>query len=417
MSRARVVMVGIAGAALVACSAGPPAPDQGPTTATAPAPSPSTASGASDGCPGGADPDRAGDPTQPRPALWDWYTLAATDPTGPRIVVGETGLVPEGAGSSTLQSTWTFDVCTNTWTELGDGPLPAPEKRPGLGEFVADPSAGVVVGLPTGLSPVWRFDPVAESWSAVESGGGGSDMAWPTVAYDTGGDRLLAFDANVLTRDPRATGVLSYDPDARAWTQVDAADPEGERPRVRMDRYDTVYDSAARRLVLVVTPEGSVEDPARVWLFDPVGGTWSQGEDLPRASGRGYRSGGWAMAFDPVTERTWLFADTQMLGYDARADEWTVVERGAGWPGPMTVGGAEVDPMARLGGTMVVDPVNERLVVLGGRVRPVGDPVGGFTRDLDDLPAADDVWAFDPQANTWTMLLAVSDEPPSIGPG
>ena len=123
------------------------------------------------------------------------------------------------------------------------------------------------------------------------------------------------------------------------------------------------------------------------------------------------------MAFDPVTERTWLFSDTEMLAYDARADEWTVAERGAGWPDSVTVGGVEVDPLARLGGTMVVDPANDRLVVLGGWVRPAGDPVGTFVRDAEDLVATDDVWAYDPVANVWTPLLAASAEPASFGPG
>jgi hypothetical protein len=348
----------------------------------------------------------------------EWYTLAAMDPTGPRIILGETGFNPEGAGSSTLQATWAFDVCTNTWTELDAASLPPPEERPALGELVADPTAGVILGLPTGLAPVWRFDPAVGSWAALESSGGGSDVAWPTVVHDDDGDRLLAFDANLLMSDPAATGVLAYDLDTRAWTQVEAADPEGERPRVGMDRYDTVYDSAAQRLVLVITPQRSADHPAQAWVFDPAAGIWSQGADAPMTLPGGYHfSGIWVMVFDPVTERTWLFSDTVMLAYDARADGWTVADRGAGWPTSALIGGVEVDPMARLAGAMLVDPANGRLVVLGGWVRPVGDQVGGSTRDVDDLYASDDVWAYDPVANAWTLLLAASAEPASMGPG
>lgn len=404
---------------VAACSSGSgggPAPSSGGR----PAPSSGSSSPAvvTAGCPAGSSPDRAGDPRPARPAASEWFTLAAVDPTGPRIIVGETGFNPEGAGSSTLQSAWAFDVCTNTWTEWGDATLPPAEERPALGELVADPAAGVILGLPTGLAPVWRFDPTAGSWTALESSGGGSDMAWPTVVHDTDGDRLLAFDANMLTSDPTATGVLAYDLDTRARTHVDALDPEGGRPPVRMDRYDAVYDSAAQRLVLVITPEGSAGDPAQVWVFDPGAGGWTQGADAPMALPDGYHfSGIWVMAFEPVTERTWLFSDTVMLAYDARADEWTVADRGAGWPTSALIGGVEVDPMARLSGAMLVDPANGRLVVLGGWVRPVGDQVGGFTRDVDDLYASDDVWAYDPVANAWTLLLAASAEPASAEPG
>ena len=80
------------------------------------------------------------------------------------------------------------------------------------------------------------------------------------------------------------------------------------------------------------------------------------------------------------------------------------------------VGDVEVDPVARLVDTMVVDPINERLVVIGGLVRRAGDPVGGFEFENSTLPT-DDVWAYDPATNTWTLLLPASDNPASLGPG
>ena len=70
------------------------------------------------------------------------------------------------------------------------------------------------------------------------------------------------------------------------------------------------------------------------------------------------------MAFEPADGRTWLFAETAMLAYDASSDEWTVAERGPGWPTTTMLGGVEVDPVARLVSTMVVDPINNRLVVI-----------------------------------------------------
>lgn len=102
-------------------------------------------------CPAGSA-DQPGDPTQPRPALGDRYLLAAMDPTGPRIIVGETGFVPEGAGAASLLTTWAFDVCTNTWTEL-DHTWPALEERPAVEQLVSDPGAGVVRGIPVWWTP------------------------------------------------------------------------------------------------------------------------------------------------------------------------------------------------------------------------------------------------------------------------
>jgi hypothetical protein len=236
------------------------------------------------------------------------------------------------------------------------------------------------------------------------------------AVYDPEGDRLLAFDPNVLTADPSSTGVLAYDLEQRAWTVLVGPDAPGEQPRVRMDQYDVAFDTAAQQLILVITPQSETGEPGRTWRFDPVARTWSKGADIPNTLDGGYPSNGWAMAFEPVSGRTWLFADTAMLGYDALADDWVVAERGSGWPESVMLGDVEVDPMARTAGGMVLDPVNDRLVVIGGEVRLIGDAVGGFVDEGSLLPT-DDVWAYDPSANNWTLLLAASDEPASVGPG
>ena len=50
---------------------------------------------------------------------------------------------------------------------------------------------------------------------------------------------------------------------------------------------------------------------------------------------------------------------------------------------------------ARLGGSIVYDPVNRRIVLFGGRA---------FMPD-GFLTAWDDVWAFDPLTGEWMVLL------------
>ena len=48
---------------------------------------------------------------------------------------------------------------------------------------------------------------------------------------------------------------------------------------------------------------------------------------------------------------------------------------------------------------MVYDPVNERIVILGGWVRQPSDATGS------NPPEADDVWAYKVASNTWTKLV------------
>ena len=144
-----------------------------------------------------------------------------------------------------------------------------------------------------------------------------------------------------------------------------------------MDQVDLAYDSAEHLLILVITPSGALEETAETRAFDPDLGTWSRRADVPNTlsssaippPGRGVDRSGSAHAGRSL--------NTAMLAYDARADEWTLAERGPGWPAPTMVGDEQVDPVARLVDTMVVDPINERLVVIGGLVRRMGDPAVG----------------------------------------
>jgi len=355
-----------------------------------------------------SDQPGAADPT--RPAGWTWFQLAAMDPGGSEIVVGESGLEPEGAGWWSLLSMWTFDVRTNSWQERGASSLSAGESRPALGQFVAHEASGLILGLPVGLAPVFAYDAADDSWAQLSTTGGGGE-AWPIAVYDPDGERLLAFEAHNST-------VKAYDLDDDAWSVLGSADSStasDARPNARMDQVDIAYDSAEGLLILVITRPGAMEEAAETWAFDPDSATWSRRADVPNTLELGYPAG-WAMAFEPGDGRTWLFAETAMLAYDASADEWTVAERGSGWPTTTTLGDVEVDPVARLVDTMVVDPINNRLVVIGGLVRREGDPVGGFEFENSTVPT-DDVWAYDPATNGWTLLLPASDNPPSIGPG
>jgi hypothetical protein len=407
--------IAVTGAALLVVGCAPSA-DPGADGASSPAPpsGSSTPLGPGD-CPAGSAPDQPGASDQARPAApaGAWFQLAAMEPSGSGIIVGESGLEPEGAGWWSLLSLWTFDVCTNSWQEqaapAGSAP-PNADSRTAMGQFVAHDAAGLILGLPVGLAPVFAFDPTTNSWAQRSTTGGGGE-AWPLAVYDPDGQRLLAFEAHNST-------VQAYDLEDDAWSVLDSGESSTAsvaRPNARMDQVDIAYDSAEQQLILVITRPGALDESAETWAFAPDSATWSRRADVPNTLELGYPAG-WAMAFDPVDGRTWLFAETAMLAYDAGADEWTVAERGPGWPTTTMLGDVQVDPVARLVSTLVVDSINNRLVAIGGLVRRAGDPVGGFEFENSTVPT-DDVWAYDPATNTWTLLLAASANPASFGPG
>lgn len=390
--------------ALAACSSGPDEPggtSPPGTTSAAGSPSPTSVS-----CPKGSKPDRAGPADQPRPALVGPDVLAAMSRPTAQVVVGETGLTSSGAGTWSLEATWLFDVCTNTWRRGGTGSTSA--QRPELAQFVDYEDAGVVVGLPFGLVPAWTYDLTTDRWTQLPANDSTLESR-PSAVYDPDGKQLLDWQADTGT-------VRSYNLSANVWSVLDTSDAGvGPQPQQRPeDEAVVVYDSAAKRLLLILTTPGSKEQ-GRTWAFDPSTRRWAERARVPNTLENGFPAG-WAAAFDPGTERTYVFGDTALLSYDAGEDRWTVHERGPGWPSANGRGKPSLDPLARAGHALVADPVNGRLIVLGGSVRRSGEPTGGAEPDGPSV-ATDDVWAYDPVFTTWTKLLGRSEQPASIGPG
>ncbi len=96
------------------------------------------------------------------------------------------------------------------------------------------------------------------------------------------------------------------------------------------------------------------------------------------------------ITFDAATGRVAIFSDGTLIEFDALAEEWVVLTYSDTYQD-----GWKVGPLARLGGSIVYDPVNRRIVLFGGRA---------FMPD-GFLTAWDDVWAFDPISREWMVLL------------
>jgi hypothetical protein len=388
---------------LAGCGSGPDPGTSDTGSPTQPAGSVSPSARAVSGCPAGLATQQPGLPDQARPDLGVMSVLAAMDTTAGRIVAGAQEFV-NGAGVSTLSTTWAFDVRTNTWVD--QGPADTGAAAPvGVLELVYDETADRTVGLPTGLAPLWTYDLAGNTWTQVDAEGGGSDW-WPIVAYDPDRQQVLAWEHHGL----HGAMVKALDLKTGTWQVLHAQDqasgaaPPGADALI-MGQVVAAYDTLVHRLILIVTNAGDLEQTGETWAFDPAEGTWEQGAPVPNTLPGGYPAG-WAAAFDPQQGRTVLFADTAVLAYDAAANAWTTIERGPGWPTGCTVAGVAVDPTARVGHQMVYDPITGRMIVLGGSVRPVGEAPGGLSDE--EAPAVDDVWAYHLASNTWTQLLAPS---------
>jgi len=273
-------------------------------------------------CPPGSTPDKPGPVDQARPAhLLAWTPHMAFDRRAGRLVaVTEDAYLSYGLPPET----WTFDVCTNTWTQMHPNREP-----PGFvhSYLVYDVDSDVTIGVPhrDGVSgSVWAYDLLANTWTEK-----GTAQGEPRF-YDPVSGLVVAEGED---------GLLNYDVDTDAWTPTHHANGPGSDGML-------AYDASVDRVVV-----NAFEDPT-TWLLDIRTGTWSRsGVDTPV-----FIEGFWwvpAVAYDEAAKRTVFLGNVRWAAYDAAADRWESLGERSSLPGPM-----------------VYDAVNRRLVniELGGRV-------------------------------------------------
>ncbi len=205
----------------------------------------------------------------------------------------------------------------------------------------------------------------------------------------------------------RGCGTLSaYTPASNTWTTITQ---HGEIPPTHTQNPwappTTLlgYDPVADQLILLVLDWNS-SDPStslgrQTWMFDLPTHTWTHRRAAPPQLplNWGSASGG-ELTYDAEAGLTVAFSGGMLATYDNTRDTWTTVEPSDGWP-PLSTGDYTTsDPLARFGHTITYDPVNQRILLIGGQAPTGSDP-------LNPWPPADDIWAYTPVSNTWTQLL------------
>ena len=316
-------------------------------------------------CPPGANPEAPGPVDQARPPV-DARTAMAFDRRAGKLVA----IVDVDDDVAT----WTFDVCTNTWTQMH------PSQEPfGWVELAYDVDSDLTIGVvscrncdvvPTGIA--WAYDLEANTWT--EKGAAPRDVT--SLVYDTVAGLVVA--AAPLSFLPE---LWTYDVDTDAWTPLLTASPATlPGPHAGgADHWAFAYDASVDRIIAYGDP---------TLLLDLRTGTVSRsGTEWPGVWGKGWVGGpAPAIAYDEAAERTVVYGNGRAAVYDAAADHWEVL--------------VDADPRRSdwSPSSMVYDPVNERLVVYGETVR---------TTDGSTAASPDDVLAFDTRTREWTVLLEI----------
>jgi hypothetical protein len=323
-------------------------------------------------CPPGSTPDTPGPVDQARPPAGDLIAgAAAFDRRAGRLVAlanTESGVL-----------TWTFDVCTNTWTRMH------PDREPTLHEelhlkphLIYDIDSDVIIAVEIGRS-TWTYDLTADTWTqrSVVPVAAIDDMQLGWV-YDPVSGLVIAVDDREMWR-------YAVETDTWTWSPI----PQAPRGNARWRAF--TYDAATDRIV-------AYGSDYETWLFDVRANTWSRSRaDTPQVYGLwGMATYPPAITYDEATARTVVSSglDIRIAAYDAKADGWEIL---ADVPDRNDLAPVSIPGRLENHWDMVAnDPVNGRIVGIGRFIE--SSPDGRNTRAWDLL-------ALDTRTHQWTVLL------------
>ncbi len=313
------------------------------------------------------------------------------DPVGAQLVLfaGYTG-GDQGLDDSLIGKAWAYDPVANTWAELhptGDVPR-------GVGSMVYDPASGKVVlfgefNNRKGVlaNDTLAYDLSADTWTNLKPSPPVPPERWsPSMTYDPSTRKMVLFGG---TAGAEFDDTWAYDPAANAWTELH---PSADAPKTG-DGIMGAYDPVSGCVIFYGGAGGNESYASRdTWAYDPVAGTWTElrpAGELPPAT---YNL---SLVYDPSTRKMILFGGSGLAAefgndtwaYDPSANTWTNLR-----PSPPV-------PSPRFGYSMAYDPSTKKLILFGGCIKTVG------------WYCADDTWAYDPVANSWTELHPTESAP------
>lgn len=340
-------------------------------------------------CPPGSTPDVPGAADAPRPPTSPdgaASSTAAFDRATGRIVLVADG--PDGEGQ-----TWLFDVCTNEWSRADPGTSP---EDVGFAQPVYDEAADRTIIGTSGLT--WAYDASADAWLVVAAEGR-SSAGVPEPLTDGRHVYVPSLGRVVVRGFHGQRRMWSLDLVAGDWQPVEQATllEAGPYPLHELLAYDRSVD----RLVAF--------DLGKTAVFDFETGTWiTSPTKSPVVGYAGYLSNGGQIVYDEAAERSIVVGiDGLVVAYDAGTDTWDTLfgmPSGAwatdgGIVGSAIAGRCAPGICLRHDFRLVYDPLNERIVVVGGYV------MDGTTRPA---PPADGLVAFDTRTREWIELLPPS---------
>ena len=225
--------------------------------------------------------------------------------------------------SSSLQ-TWAYDVNSNTWVQLADGPFPMVGQR-----IVYDSESDRIImfgGLDIKkfllVDETWAYDFNTNTWTNMEPRIHPKSRNFHDMAYDTKADRVILWGGD-LNGQANKNAVWVYDYNTNTWEEHKRRDANAPELRYYMN---LEYDEKADKSIMY---GGYSYGNNETWIYDLNTNTWQQmqPEDNPGAISRH------AMVYVKDVNKTILFGGqdgvtqfqykNETWGYDLKHNKWT----------------------------------------------------------------------------------------------
>jgi N-acetylneuraminic acid mutarotase len=272
--------------------------------------------------------------------------------------------------------TWTFNVQTNTWTEMKPAVSPGCIFEPMVYDSQADRTiyyAGIKGSYPsyTAIGETWAYDDNANTWTNLQSINTPSGLGAGKMVYDAESDKVILFGGITgenLNQTLNETWVFDYQ--ANAWTQMEPA----VSPPV-MGWPAMAYDSESDLVLVwggfpIMSAKPGVERTS-IWAYDYNSNTWTE---WPNTDGPVEEYMG-AMVYDPDLDLSFLYVGNQFWSYDYNNNQWRKLKD------------ISVKPGRRTNHAMVYDSQSKYIILFGG---------------IGNLSIPDhETWFYDPPSDEW----------------
>ncbi len=314
---------------------------------------------------------------------------------------------PNGGIDDLISETWTYDLSSNTWTNVTTDTQPGPRS---WATMTYDSESDLIVFFGgfgsdwTVYSDTWTYDVDTNTWTEISTVG---PELIGDLAYDVDTDLVVfyggAADLSEAPEDLRSEA-WTYDTDTETWENMD---PDTNPPS--RSRGEIVYDSESKRVILY---EGVIwggwpdeEVLYDCWAYDFKSNIWNNvawdWQEMTPLVSPGVRTAS-PLAYDIESDRMVIFGGWASMEDDAtiRGDTWTYDYNENNW----TNMAPSVHPSARAGHAMAYNEKSDVMVLFGGSTQ----------HQSDDEYYVADTWTYDLDTNTWTNMSPATNPDPII---